>query len=185
MKNIYELLSAAGIELPEDKKTDFDKDFAENYKTIAEVNKITTARDNYKSQLETAQNALKEFEGVDVGELNDRIRQLTDDLSAKESAHQAQLAEMEFASVLDRAITESGARDAKSVKAHLDLETLKGSKNQTEDIKTAIEAIKADKGYLFGADEPIHNAVGETGGTITGGGMSAMRTALGLPPETK
>lgn len=43
MKNIYELLSAAGIELPEDKKADFDKAFAENYKTIAEVNKITTS----------------------------------------------------------------------------------------------------------------------------------------------
>lgn len=147
--------------------------------------KIEAERDNYKTQLETAQTALKEFEGVDVGELNGRIKQLTDDLAAKESAHQAKIADMEFASVLDGAITASGARNAKAVKALLDLDALKASKNQTEDIKAAIETVKADEGYLFGADEPIHNAVRETNGTITGSGMSAMRAAMGLPPETK
>ena len=36
-----------------------DKAVLANYKTVAEVEKITTARDNYKSQLETAQTALK------------------------------------------------------------------------------------------------------------------------------
>lgn len=185
MKNIQELLSAIGIELPEDKKADFDKEFAANYKTVAEVSKISSARDSYKSQLETAQNALKEFEDVDVGELNGKIRQLTDDLAAAEAAHKAQLAEMEFASVLDSAISASGARDAKSVKAHLDLDMLKDSKNQTEDIKAALDAVKADKGYLFGAGEPINNAVKETNGTFTGGTSDAMRAAMGLPVEKK
>lgn len=132
MKNIHELLTAIGIDLPEDKKADFDKEFTANYKTVAGVSKITTARDNYKSQLETAQDALKEFEGVDVKELNGRITQLTNDLAAKESDYQAKIADMEFSTVLDNAISASGARDAVSVKAHLDLNTLKDSKNQAE-----------------------------------------------------
>lgn len=59
MKNIYTLLSEIGITVPEEKKADFDKAVLANYKTVAEVEKITTARDNYKSQLETAQTALK------------------------------------------------------------------------------------------------------------------------------
>ncbi len=185
MKNIHELLSAIEIEVPEDKKADFEKAFAENYKTVAEVGKITTARDNYKSQLETAQNALKEFEGVDVKELNGRITQLTNDLAAKESDYQAKIADMEFSAVLDNAISASGARDAVSVKAHLDLNTLKDSKNQAEDIKAAIEAVKTDKAYLFGADEPINNAVRETNGTITGNASDALRAAMGLPAESK
>lgn len=66
MKNIFELLSSLEIQIPEDKKSAFESAFNENYKTIAEVEKLRASRDNYKSQLDTAQNALKEFEGVDV-----------------------------------------------------------------------------------------------------------------------
>lgn len=40
MQNIHEILKAYGLEIPEDKKTDFDKALAENYKTVAEVDKI-------------------------------------------------------------------------------------------------------------------------------------------------
>ena len=47
---------------------------AENYKTVAEFEKVKSRleveRDNYKDSLDTAQNSLKEFEGVDVKELN-------------------------------------------------------------------------------------------------------------------
>lgn len=42
--------------------------------------KLEVERDSYKTQLETAQTALKEFEGVDVGELKGKIAQLTADL---------------------------------------------------------------------------------------------------------
>ena len=51
MKNITELLAAAGVEIPEDKKQAFETAFAENYKTVAEVDKLRSSRDNYKSQL--------------------------------------------------------------------------------------------------------------------------------------
>ena len=59
MKNIHTLLSEIGFTVPEDKKVDFEKAFADNYKTVSEVEKLRTSRDNYKSQLETAQTALK------------------------------------------------------------------------------------------------------------------------------
>ena len=41
MKNITEILASLGIQIPEDKKADFDKEFAENYKTIADYQKQT------------------------------------------------------------------------------------------------------------------------------------------------
>lgn len=87
MKNIYEILKEIGVEIPEDKKGDFDKAVIANYKTIAEVKKITTARDNYKEQLETAQNALKEFDGVDVKDLQGKIETLNNDLKTKETEY--------------------------------------------------------------------------------------------------
>lgn len=163
MKNIQTLLNEIGVEIPEDKKSDFEMAFNENYKTIAEVEKIRTARDNYKSQLETAQTALKEFDGVDVKELNGKIKALEETLSTKETEYQNKLADMEFSSVLDSAISKSGAKNAKAVKALLDLDTLKSSKNQAEDITKALESVKSENDFMFTSDEPFKNPVKDTG----------------------
>lgn len=111
--------------------------------------KLEAERDNYKSQLETAQTALKEFEGVDVKELQGKIETLNNDLKTKETEYQNKLADMEFNSVLDGAISKSGAKNAKAVKALLDLEALKSSKNQADDITKALEAVKSENDFMF------------------------------------
>ena len=163
-----EMLEALGID-----KEIVDKIMTENGNDINKTKEKTEAeRDNYKSQLETAQNALKDFEGVDVKELKGKIDTLTADLTAKETDYQTKLADMEFNSKLDSLITSSGARNAKTVKALLDLESIKSSKNQDTDLQTALEACKKDNEYLFGKDAPINNPVALTGGgapkTVTG-----------------
>ena len=43
MKNIYEILADCGLEVPQDKKEAFDNSVKENYKTVTEVAKITSA----------------------------------------------------------------------------------------------------------------------------------------------
>ena len=127
-----------------------DKIMSENGSDIEKTKaRLEAERDNYKEQLETAQTTLKEFDGINVEEMKSKIAQLTEDIATKEAEHQAKIADMEFNSVLDSAISSSGARNAKALKALLDLDTLKASKNQTEDIKTAIEAVKAENDYLF------------------------------------
>lgn len=163
-----EFLEALGID-----KEIVDKIMTENGNDINKTKeKLEAERDNYKSQLETAQNALKEFEGVDVKELKGKIDTLTADLTAKETDYQTKLADMEFNSKLDSLITSSGARNAKAVKALLDLESIKSSKNQDTDLQAALEACKKDNEYLFGKDAPINNPVALTGGgtpkTVTG-----------------
>ena len=40
MVNIHEILRGFGIEIPTDKKAEFDKAISDNYKTVGEVNKI-------------------------------------------------------------------------------------------------------------------------------------------------
>ena len=95
---------------------------------------------------------------------------------------------MEFNSVLDGAISESGARNSKAVKALLDLENLKTSKNQADDIKKALEQVKSENGYMFGSDEPFQNSVGatDTGNGGTGSNpLASMRAAMGLSAEKK
>lgn len=67
--------------------------------------------------------------------------------------------------------------------AMLDLDALKASKNQSEDIKKALETVKESDAYLFGSDEPFNNPVGPTGSNVDIGGdnFSAIRAAMGLP----
>lgn len=149
-----------------------DKIMDENGRDInAARSKLEAERDNYKTQLETAQEALKEFEGIDVKELNGKISQLTADLSTKESEYQAKIADMEFNSVLDSAIGGAKAKNAKAVKALLDIETLKASKNQSEDIRSAIEKVKSENDYLF------------DGTSVPGGGGNPPNESTGITKD--
>lgn len=148
------------------------------------LSKVEVERDNYKGQLETAQNTLKAFEGVDVTELKGKIETLNNDLLKKEKEYQNKLSDMEFNSLLDSAISQTGAKSAKAVKAFIDIETLKSSKNQSDDIKNALEAIKTENDYLFTSTEPIKNAVKPTSNTSLNNKMTladAMKYANANP----
>lgn len=147
--------------------------------------KVELERDNYKGQLETTQAALKEFEGIDVNNLKGEIDKLNNAIKEKDVQYQKDLADRDFNALLDGQISSVGARNAKAVKALLDVEALKGSKNQTEDIKAAIEAVKSENDFLFGSDEPINKPVRPTNSNTlpVDTGLSALRAAMGLKPE--
>ena len=76
MKNIYEILEDFGLEIPAEKKTDFEKAWKENYRTKSEYDIAVTKRDEYKSSLDTVSEQLKAFDGVDVADLNGQIKKL-------------------------------------------------------------------------------------------------------------
>ena len=146
-----------------------DKIMAENGTDIeAEKTKAKEQVDNLQEQLTTVNESLKKFEGVDVEQLKGEISTLQTTLQGKEKEFQNQLADRDFNQQLESAINSVGAKNAKAVKALLDLDSLKGSKNQEADIKAAIEACQKDNDYLFGSNEPIKNPVGPTGDPIPG-----------------
>lgn len=184
MKNIYEILKEYGMEVPADKKADFDKAWKENYRTKSEYDNAVSQRDNYKASLDDVNAKLKEFEGVDVKDLQGQITKLQGDLKAKDDEYAAKEADRVFMDSIKEAVKTAGGRNEKAVIAMLDIDALKESKNQSDDIKKALEDVKKSDGYLFGANEPINNAVG---GTNIGGGadpgaddVSAIRAAMGL-----
>lgn len=133
---------------------------AEKSKTAAAENE----RDNYKSQLDTATAELDKFKDVKPEELQATIAQLKKDLKAKDDEYEAKEADRLFNESLDKAITAAGGRNAKAIRGLLDLEALRGSKDQTEDIKKALEGVRESDAYLFGEGEPFQNPVGSTGG---------------------
>ena len=157
MKNIHEILKSYDIEIPADKKAEFDKAVLENYKTVAEAEKLRTARDTYKSQLDDATQKLEGFKGVNVEELQGKITALTDNLASQKAAFDKQLADRDFDDMLNTAITGSKAKNVKAVRALLDLESIKASKNQSADIEAALKKVKEENDYLFTSEEPIDN----------------------------
>lgn len=153
MKNIHTILSELGISIPEDKKAEFDKAVAENYKTSAEfdkkVNRLTDDLAAEKKRADEAVETLKGFEGKDF----DAITRERDEWKTKHdnavAAHQKEQEEREFNSVLETAIADAKGKNAKAITALLDLEKLRGSKNQEKDIKAALDSLRTESGYLF------------------------------------
>ena len=175
-------LESMGIE-----KENIDKIMDWNGADI-EAEKAKTAaaegeRDNYKTQLDTATGELDKLKEMKPEEMQATITKLQDDLKAKDDEYAAKETERLFNESLDKAITEAGGRSVKAVWGMLDIAALQESKNQTDDIRKALDTIKESDAYLFGADEPINNPVGPTGNP--GGAdatTAAMRAAAGLPP---
>lgn len=162
-----------------------DQIMTENGKDIeAEKTKVTAAeseRDKLQEQLNTANEALDKFKDVKPEELNQTIADLKQQLKDKDDEYAAKEADRAFKESVSAAIKEVGGKNDKAVMALLNLDELKGSKNQKEDIKTALEGIKKDNDYLFGSDEPIKNPTGPTQNPNPSNDDSALRAAMGLP----
>lgn len=126
-----------------------DEIMAENGRDIEAAKKPFADYDSIKEQLQTAKDGLKAFEGVDVAQLQSKVTELQGKLDAKDTEWNGKLADMAFDHALEAAITGANGKNAKAIRALLDVDTLKGSKNQEADIKAALEGLKKDSGYLF------------------------------------
>ena len=133
---------------------------AENGK---DVKREKDKADSYKTQLDTAKESLKAFDGVNVAELKNKITTLTNDLANKENEYNTKLAERDFNDLVSKYAGEFKARDVKAVMPFLDVDKLKASKNQNEDIKTAFENVKKNKAFLF-EDNSLPRVVSFTSG---------------------
>lgn len=119
----------------------------ESHKTSAE-NAIKD-RDTYKGQLDEVSKKLKAFGGVDVEALRGEIEALKKDMSAKEADFQGQLADRDFQALIAAGISEAKGKNPKAITALLDIDALKASKNQKEDMAAALKALAESDAYLF------------------------------------
>ena len=127
------------------------------------IGTLKAEKESLETQLQTAKDGLKAFEGVDVKDLQGQIAKLQQDLTDKDTAHKTELANMAFDRALEGAITAAKGRNTKAIKALLDVDTLKVSKNQEADIKTALEGLQKESGYLFDTDPVPPNFPAGTG----------------------
>lgn len=171
-------------------KEQVDSIMAENGNDIeaakGELEQTKAELEQTKTQLQEANTTIDGFKDYD--QVKGQVEEYRTKYETSKAEYEAKISDMQFGASLEAAITAAGGRNAKAIKALLDVDTLKSSKDQTADMKAAIEACQKDNGYLFGAIEPINNPVASTGGAGAGGvdsNTAALRAAMGLPAEEK
>lgn len=168
MQNIEKILEK--YELSDEQKTEIVDAVKENYKPVADWQKQKDKVDSLTASLEEAKKSLKDFEGVDVGELQKRIDELNAQIEKNESDYQAKIADRDFNDLLKGAIAEAKGKNAKAITALLDVDALKSSQNQKEDIAKAIKSLTEaeDSKMLFGEAEVPPVGKGSPIGAIRG-----------------
>ena len=161
-----------------------DAIMAENGRDIEAAKKPFADYDTLKTQLETAQKTIQGFKDQDIEGVRRSAQEWEDKYNQAVKDHEAKLADMAFDQALEGAITTAKGKNTKAIKALLDVDTLKASKNQEADIKAALEGLQKDSGYLFGSEEtPPAYAAGTGTGAYLGNysSDSTLRAAMGLP----
>lgn len=160
MMNITEILKANGVEASEDQLKAITKAVAENYKTINEhdkkVGKLEAERDNLKEQLNTANETLKGFEGVDADGMKATIEDYKTKLKEAEEKYKQELYERDFSDTLATKIEgyKFSSEYAKSaVIAEIKAAGLKMVDGKIIGLNDMIETIKAKDASAFVDEE--------------------------------
>lgn len=108
---------------------------------------------------------------ADYGQLKEELDRLRQDLQDQEQLRQAaaqweqrcsqaardhavELARLTFDHRLEQAIGKAGGRNAKAIRALLDVDALRESEDQEQSLTEALEGLKAECRYLFAGDVP-------------------------------
>lgn len=176
MKNILTILKELGIEVPKDKEESLNTAVAENYKPVADYDKqkekLDAANDTIKANdiaMKDLQTKLDEFKDADVTGLKQRISDLETEKTNIKKDYDAKMADRDFNDLVKESITALKGKNAKAITALLDVESLKASKNQKEDIAAALKALSEaeDSKMLFGEPEPKPAGTGNLIGQVT------------------
>lgn len=133
---------------------------------------LQQAQDDLKvaqEKVKTTEAALEKFKGVDADALNKQIEDLKEDLKKKDADHATELADRDFQDVVKEAIAAAKGKNAKAITALLDMETLRNSKKQKEDVAAALKVLTEaeDSKMLFGEPEPVKAGSGNPIGVVT------------------
>lgn len=170
---------------------DIDKkvsaEVAKGFVPKTDFNAKVEAHKALETQLAEANKAIDDFKAKapDV----EAIQKAADDWKKKAEAAKndadARIAEMELNATIESSITASKGKNAKAIRALLDMDAIRTSKNQSDDITKAIGAIKEKDGYLFEDETGTPPPYAAGTGTQAPAGkypadIAAIRTAAGL-----
>lgn len=201
MKNIEAILKEAGLEVTAEQLAAINKAVKENYKTVVDYDKQKEKLDASEAKVKTLTESMEKFKDVDPEALKKSIEDLKKELETKDAEYAGKIADRDFEDILKDAITGAKGKNTKAIRALLDLDALKSSKNQKEDVAEAIKKLTEaeDSSFLFASDDGDGQDDGDDGagvvgkadviGTVKGGGgdnfLAGLRSSMGLPASTE
>lgn len=126
----------------------------ENGNDIEAVKTKYADYDTIKEQLTTAQETIKAFkdQGADIEAVRTKATEWEQKYNKAIADHNKAMADRDFNDQITAAIAAAKGKSAKAIAALLDMDALKQSKNQAEDIKAALATVQKENAYLFGED---------------------------------
>lgn len=200
MKNIEAILKEAGLEVTAEQLAAIDKSVKENYKTVSDYDKQKEKLDAAEEKVKTLTASMEKFKDVDPAAMEKTIEDLKKELETKDSEYASKIADRDFEDVLKEAISSAKGKNAKAIRALLDLDALKASKNQKDDVAAAVKKLTEaeDSSFLFAkddgdGDDDAGDDAGVVGkadviGTVKGGSgdnfLAGLRSSMGLSAST-
>lgn len=195
MKNIEAILSEMGITLTEEQKATLVKEHGENYKTISDYQKATSARDTYKSQYDSVKADLDKFDGVDIDGLKQQIADAQKKAADAETNYQKELNKRDYSDAV-KSFTSGLKFSSKSAEkafiAALTEKNLTLEKGKLLGADDFVKSYKEEDAGAFVEDDGKQKARFTTGSQIKGAGdetdaglVAKIRAAAGLKSETE
>jgi len=151
---LKELLKKAGI--PEDKLdstiTDINKELPKHFIPKDKYNEAAEAKKKLEADIQERDKQLEQLKNAagNSEELKAQIEQLQAENQKAAEEWQAKMAQMQLDFAIDKALTAAKAKNAKAVKALLDLEKVKLDGDKLLGLDDQLKAIQQSDPYLFG-----------------------------------
>lgn len=148
---------------------------AENGKDVnslkEQVNSLTSEKDGLQSQLSDRDTQLKDLKGKvkDSDELTSEIDKLQKANKEAKEKYEADLTAQQKSFLVDKALTNAGARNAKAVSSLLDLDSVEVKDGQLTGLDDQLKALRESDGYMFKEDQQSNESQRQGGVRITGG----------------
>lgn len=131
----------------------------------AELDTKIVEVETLQGQLKIANKEIEDFKDLDVEGIKKASQEYKKKYETAQLQAQEDLEKVKFDHEIESAIRDSKARNITAVKALLDINELKDSKNRTEDIKNALMKTKEENDFLFSDAAPTGTggSLGNTG----------------------
>ena len=178
MNNIFDIMKSFGVEVPSDKKDEFEKKVLENYRTVSEVNNLNnkleqakTERENlqiqYNTDLERRDSDIKDLEKKlkDAGTDATKLETLQNDLTTLQanydtakSEYEKQLAKQAYEFAVKEKVAElkfSSNSAKKAFIADAMNEEMKMKDGELQGFDTFLETYKKNDAGAFASDDTL------------------------------
>lgn len=157
---------------------------AENKKDCDGVSAKFGDYEDVKSQLSAANKQIEEFGKLDYEGLKKTADDYKEKLAAAQKESAAKLEKMQFDHILEGKLSERKPRNAKAVKALLDMEGLKLSNGEIVGLTEQLDKIAKENDFLFESSEPVPRYTGPAAGSGNApvADANSARAVMGLPP---